>query len=427
MAKKSKTTASDATQQSAEDRALDRFAELMIEKIESIQGDWKKPWFTEGALQWPKNLSGRQYNGMNALMLMMQSEKQGYRLPVWMTFDRVASLNVDKHKDGTREQARDKDGQPLPHVGVNKGEKSFPVFLTTFTVVNPEDKSRIPFDDYKNLNMEERSKYNVYPKMHVYNVFNVSQTNLQEARPELWAKLEQDMKGPEKNPQDQEFCLEAVDTMITDDLWICPIKPKYGDEAYYSISKNEIVVPEKKQFVDGGSFYSNLFHEMGHSTGAEQQLGRLKPVSFGTAEYAREELVAELTAALVATNYGISKHVKDDSAAYLKNWLSSLRESPDFIKTVLQDVKKASSMEQTRIDHVQKILDESREKGIQPDFKALKAEDNKVSMTPMPVAPVVQPQERQEQTEERIEGEVKESQSESKVAESVPEYHRRGR
>ena len=56
---------------SAEDKALDKFAEMMIDRISSIQQDWKKPWFTEGALSWPNNLSGREYNGMNALMLMM--------------------------------------------------------------------------------------------------------------------------------------------------------------------------------------------------------------------------------------------------------------------------------------------------------------------------------------------------------------------
>lgn len=53
---------------SSEDKALDLFAEMLIEKIESIRGDWRKPWFTEGALQWPRNLSGREYNGMNAFM-----------------------------------------------------------------------------------------------------------------------------------------------------------------------------------------------------------------------------------------------------------------------------------------------------------------------------------------------------------------------
>ncbi len=55
---------------SAEDKALDLFSEMMITKIESLRSKdgWKKPWFTEGALQWPKNLNGREYNGMNAFL-----------------------------------------------------------------------------------------------------------------------------------------------------------------------------------------------------------------------------------------------------------------------------------------------------------------------------------------------------------------------
>ena len=47
---------------------INKWVTLMIEKIESIRKDWRKPWFTEGALQWPRNLSGREYNGMNAIM-----------------------------------------------------------------------------------------------------------------------------------------------------------------------------------------------------------------------------------------------------------------------------------------------------------------------------------------------------------------------
>ena len=72
---------------SSEDKALDLFAEMMIEKIESIRGDWRKPWFTEGALQWPRNLSGREYNGMNAFMLLLHCEKEGYTIPRFCTFE----------------------------------------------------------------------------------------------------------------------------------------------------------------------------------------------------------------------------------------------------------------------------------------------------------------------------------------------------
>jgi len=148
-----------------------------------------------------------------------------------------------------------------------------------------------------------------------------------------------------------------MDRMIEQNEWICPIKPIYGDQAYYSISKNEIVIPEKKQFKDGESFYTNLAHEMTHSTGAENQLGRLKPTSFGSKEYAREELVAELSAALVAQRYGMTKHLKEDSASYLKSWLNSLKESPEYLKTTLVDVKKASGMITRCIDDIQLKID----------------------------------------------------------------------
>ena len=123
----------------SEEKALDLFAEMMIEKIESINEDWRKPWFTEGALQWPRNLSGREYNGMNAFMLMLHCEKEGYKIPRFCTFDCVQRMN----KPG-------KDGQELPRVSVLRGEKSFPVMLTTFTCIHKETKEKIKYDDYKN-------------------------------------------------------------------------------------------------------------------------------------------------------------------------------------------------------------------------------------------------------------------------------------
>lgn len=330
----------------SEEKALDLFAEMMIEKIESINEDWRKPWFTEGALQWPRNLSGREYNGMNAFMLMLHCEKEGYKIPRFCTFDCVQRMN----KPG-------KDGQELPRVSVLRGEKSFPVMLTTFTCIHKETKEKIKYDDYKNLSEDEKKEYNVYPRMQVFRVFNVQQTNLREARPELWEKLEKENSRPEVKAGEQ-FDFEPVDRMISENLWICPIRPMHQDSAYYSITKNEIIVPEKRQFKDGEAFYGTLFHEMTHSTGAKGVLDRLEPTAFGSKEYAREELVAELGSALVSQRYGMTKHIKEDSCAYLKSWLDSLKESPQFIKTTLMDVKKASSLITQKVDRIARGLDE---------------------------------------------------------------------
>lgn len=325
---------------------INKWATLMIEKIESINKDWRKPWFTEGALQWPRNLSGREYNGMNAFMLMLHCEKEGYKIPRFCTFDCVQRMN----KPG-------KDGQELPRVSVLRGEKSFPVMLTTFTCIHKETKEKIKYDDYKNLSEDEKKEYNVYPRMQVFRVFNVQQTNLREARPELWEKLEKENDRPEVKAGEQ-FDFEPVDRMISENLWICPIRPMHQDSAYYSITKNEIVVPEKRQFKDGEAFYGTLFHEMTHSTGAKGVLDRLEPTAFGSKEYAREELVAELGSALVSQRYGMTKHIKEDSCAYLKSWLDSLKESPQFIKTTLMDVKKASSIITQKVDRIARGLDE---------------------------------------------------------------------
>lgn len=112
---------------------------------------------------------------MNAFMLMLHCEKEGYKIPRFCTFDCVQRMN----KPG-------KDGQELPRVSVLRGEKSFPVMLTTFTCIHKETKEKIKYDDYKNLSEDEKKEYNVYPRMQVFRVFNVQQTNLREARPELW-------------------------------------------------------------------------------------------------------------------------------------------------------------------------------------------------------------------------------------------------
>ncbi|MGR5577153.1 zincin-like metallopeptidase domain-containing protein [Bacteroides thetaiotaomicron] len=370
---------------SAEDRALERFADMLIEKMETLQSDWKKPWFTEGSMKWPKNMNGREYNGMNALMLMLQCEKNGYKIPVFCTFDRVAALNFEKDKQGSRKPVVDADGEKLPLVSINKGEKSFPVFITTFTCIDKDSHEKIKYDDYKQMSNEEKKNIAVYPKLQIYNVFNVGQTNLKEARPELYAKLEEANKVAtgETKGDGKMIDFPAVDAMIEKNGWVCPIYPKHQDNAYFSISKDEIVVPEKSQFINGESFYSNLFHEMTHSTGTEERLNRFKQGNgFGSAEYSREELVAELSAALIASRYGMEKNVKEDSCAYLKSWLGSLKESPEFLKTTLLDVKRASSMITQRID----TINERIEQGLDPiPPKEEVKEENKKSVAKEPI------------------------------------------
>lgn len=347
---------------SSESKALERFTDLMIDRVSTMQADWKQPWFSESAISVPRNLSGRLYNGLNSVMLMLHCQKNNYSLPIFATFDRITGLNYTKKSDGSRTPSVDKDGNKLPLVSINKGEKSFPVMITTYTVVDKETREKIPYDEYRQLSQEDREKYNIFPKLNVYQVFNVSQTNLKESRPELYAKLEEQTKGQHMQQDPEGKVMPAIDAMIKENGWYCPIKEVHGDDAYYSISSDEIVLPAREQFTDLEAFQTNLLHEAAHSTGSENRLNRLKPTSFGSSEYAAEELKAELTAAFVSANYGMVKGLKSDSAAYLKSWLNSLNESPDFLKTILLDVKRASSMITQRIDGINERID----KGLSP-------------------------------------------------------------
>ena len=393
---------------SAEDRALNTFAELMIEKIRNLQEDWKKPWFSPQLAQMPKNLSGRNYNGMNSIILMLMQEKNGWQTSRYATFDRIVGLNYTKDKDG-KKAAVDADGNKLPRVGINKGEKSTPVMLTTFTCVHKDTKEHIRYDDYRQLTQEERNNYNVYPKQQVYNVFNIDQTNLKEARPEMYQKFRDEAEGVSQHTTDDMVDFPALDAMIEKDLYVCPIKPIHGDNAYYSVSKDEIVVPEKSQFIDGESFYSNLLHEMSHASGSANRLNRLVPnATFGSTEYAKEELVAELTAALVASQHGMEKHVKSDSAAYLKSWLNSLNEDPNFIKTSLMDVKRSASFIGQHLDAVSERLERD---GWEADFSDIR-EKNKAytpvfnNKTEKPNSPSQDSQSVQEQPKTQEQNEV---------------------
>lgn len=318
----------------ASDKALQHFAELMIEKIKQVEDNWQKPWFGIKGGGLPQNIEGRTYNGVNSFMLFLLSEKEQYSLPVYMTFM----------------QAKDSG------LNILKGEKSFPVIYWNFSVRDKNGK-KIPFDVYKNLDKNEQQEYKVTPFLKTYNVFNVQQTNLQETKPEKWEALKEQFKIPAIKDEQGMLTAPLIDAMVREQQWICPIYSKEGNSAYHARGEdNHIVVPLKGQFKDGENFYSTLLHEMAHSTGEPEHLNREKGVIFGDKQYAKEELVAELTSATVGQSLGISTYIREENAMYLKNWLGALKEDPKFIYNILADVGKASNMIQEHASRMEQYL-----------------------------------------------------------------------
>ena len=147
----------------------------------------------------------------------------------------------------------------------------------------------------------------------------------------------------------------ALDRMIETQGWLCPIQAdKRVDGAFYSPAKDIVVLPMKEQFNIGNTpeevyrggmeFYSTMLHEMSHSTMTPERLNREMGGRFGDPKYAKEELVAELTAAMISHSMGFDSKVTDNSAAYLDSWIGVLKQEPKFIVSVMADVNKASDL-----------------------------------------------------------------------------------
>ena len=161
----------------------------------------------------------------------------------------------------------------------------------------------------------------------------------------------------------------ALDRMIQQQAWLCPIQAdKRESGAYYSPSRDVVVLPMKAQFNtgttpdeiyrDGMEFYSTMLHEMTHSTMTPERLNREMGGKFGDPKYAKEELVAELTAAMISHSMGFDSKITDNSAAYLDSWIGVLKQEPKFIVSIMADVNKASDLILDHVDNQRLALGE---------------------------------------------------------------------
>ena len=199
-------------------------------------------------------------------------------------------------------------------------------------------------------------------------------------------------KGPQLRDTQGMYENRALDRMFERQEWICRVQTdRIVDGAFYSPARDIVIVPKKEQFnigknaeeifKDGMEYYSSALHEMTHSTGTANRLNRDKGAKFGDAKYAKEELVAELTAAMVGNALGFDKRILNNNAAYMDGWINALREEPKFIVSVMADVNKASKMILEKIDEQKIALGETpiltenqRKVGLEKGVEAAKKE-----------------------------------------------------
>ena len=269
-------------------KAYDVITDRILEKLRDGVVPWHKPWnAAEGA---PKNLiSKKPYHGVNVFMLGCQGGS-----PWWLTYKQAQALG----------------GQ------VRKGERGTPiVFWKTF-----EDEN-------------EDGTVDKCWMLRYSTVFNLNQIDGIEA-----PKIE---GAPEPKTVEP---LAAAETLVAD-MPGCPEIKHGGSRACYSPSSDEVRMPERDSFDGSKEYYSTLFHELVHSTGHESRLSRAGVTSatfFGSADYSREELVAEMGAAFLCGEVGIENRTIDNSAAYIASWMKRLHEDSTLVVIAAAQGSKAA-------------------------------------------------------------------------------------
>lgn len=265
-----------------------RVTDEIVRAIEAGVQEYSMPWHQGAGAGLPRNAStGNFYRGTNTIALWASSQIRGYRLPYWATFLQWEKLGAK----------------------IRRGETA-----SVIVFYKRLDSSSDDEEGERELGMRCVAKCSF--------VFNADQVD-------GWS-------CPAPITEDKTERLQKVDSFIE----AVGADIRYGGEiAGYNLGLNQIRMPERNQFVGTATssateaFYSVILHELVHWSGHPARLNRDLSGRFGTSAYAVEELVAELGAAFLCADFGISLHPRHDHAAYVSSWLQVLREQKAAIFT----------------------------------------------------------------------------------------------
>jgi len=240
---------------------------------------WRSPILGQSKAGTPRNIeSKKQYRGVSVFILAFSTFTRGFGSSYWLTF----------------KQAKSRGGS------VKKGEKaSMVVFWKTY-----ETEDLVTGKPKKNF------------VLRYYNVFNIDQCD--------------GIKAPDAVPfEPLAFTRLEVAEAIVKGYADGPAVKHGGQKAFYRTSTDMVKMPEPTRFTSTEEYYSTLFHELSHSTGHPKRLDRKRdaePGPFGSFEYSKEELIAEMAAAFLCGHAGITPVVIENQAAYIQGWLTPIRE-----------------------------------------------------------------------------------------------------
>jgi antirestriction protein ArdC len=255
----------------------------IVEMLDKGTVPWRHPIHNNGGGA-PKNIeSGKPYRGVNVFLLGVTSWLKGYGSAYWLTF----------------RQAQEKGGN------VRRGERSSMVVFWKMY----ETKDR------------DSGQPKKVPVLRYFNVFNADQV--------------EGMKAPDASPEPAvPFEPIAEAEKIVAGYTDGPKIQNAGNQAFYQPANDLVRLPKPSQFLSREFYYATMFHELTHSTGHAKRLHRgleAKLAPFGSADYSREELVAEMGSAFLCAVAGISPPTIEQSAAYISGWRKKLGEDPRLI------------------------------------------------------------------------------------------------
>lgn len=277
-------------------------AERMIEQLRKGAAPWQKGWDKpEGSELPPYNpVSGTRYRGLNSFVLASEAVERGYSDPRWTTYRGAQKVGAQ----------------------VRKGEKGVGVEYWKFPTREQEERRAAAVgagEKPEELKIIHRT----------YTVFNAEQI---EGMPSLESELD--------NVSQWEACERAEALLGASGA---RIEHRGGDRAFYRPSEDLIVLPKQQQFHSPEAYYSTALHELGHWTGHASRLDRseLMKGAFGSPEYAREELRAEMTSVTVNGMLRLP-HDPGSHASYVGHWIKALQDNPNELRHAARDAGKMS-------------------------------------------------------------------------------------
>ena len=290
-----------------QNKMREEMKDAFINALKEEQIPWQCDWSRTGR---PENaVTGRPYRGVNSVWLSYAQGEKGYRDPRWCTF----------------KQAQEKGWK------VKKGEKGTRVEF--WSLYDTETKQKISNRQAADLKEQLGDDFygQVKPISSVYTVFNAEQI---EGIPERAAEKAQPVLPEEMLAEKRDVFLKNMGLSFQEG----------GDKAFYSPGKDQITMPEMGRFRSGYGYMSTFLHEAGHATGHESRLDRAVKNSFGTPDYAREELRAEIASAFTAQELGLpgTDAAFTNHKAYIQDWIMVLEKDPGELFAAIRDAEKIS-------------------------------------------------------------------------------------